>query len=112
MSNLTQQYADIQARLFLDKSNTPPKAQNLKEKIKKMFDHKIGFWCPKFGSEYVYNNTVEKRQLVEVAVRAKCGAWQQKSMEEKTKKVAEDIRKELLGAPDTYSRFHVVIRVF
>ncbi len=60
---------------------------------------------PKYGSEYVFNNSVEKGQLVEVAVKAKLAncRWEEKSLEEKTIEVAQEIRKELLETPNTFS---------
>ena len=48
-----------------------PTTQTLKQKIQKFFNSKVGFWCPKDGSDYVFNNNVEKGQLIEVAVKAK-----------------------------------------
>ena len=77
----------------------------LKEKIQICFGSKVGFWRPKYGSDYLYNNSVEKRQLVEVAVKAKLGncRWAEKSLEDKTIEVGREIRKELLETPNTFS---------
>ena len=69
------------------------------------FGSKVGLWCPKYGSEYVFNNSVEKGQLVEVAVRARLdnSRWEEKSLEKKTMEVAREIRKELLETPSTFT---------
>ncbi len=72
MSDLSRQYSEIAERLFGKEHQIDlPKLQRLKEKIQKFFGSKVGFWCPKYSSEYVFNNSVEKGQLVEVAVKVK-----------------------------------------
>ena len=52
----------------------------------------------------MFNNNVEKGQLVEVAVKAKLlnYKWDDLSLEEKTMQVAHEIRKELLATPGTF----------
>ena len=106
MSSLCKQHSEIAEHLFGKEHQTSsPKLQRLKEKIQKFFGSRVGFWCPKYGSEYVFNNSVEKGQLVEVAVKAKLAncKWEEKSTEEKTIEVAQEIRKELLETPNTFS---------
>ena len=51
-----------------------------------------------------FNNTIEKGQLVEVAMRAKIANYSDKTMEEKATEVARQVRQELLQTQDTYSR--------
>ncbi len=104
--------SEIKVRLFGEESEItlpppppPPPRHRLKEKIKKSFGSKLGFWCPKSGSEYIYNNSVEKGQLIEVAVKAKLekSRWEERTLGEKTVEVAREIRKELLETPTTFS---------
>lgn len=66
----------------------------------------IVFWSPTTGSDYVFNNKVEKGQLVEVVARAKLShsSWENKTLEEKVAEVAQEIRNELLKTPDTFTR--------
>ena len=87
MSDLARQYSEIAERLLGQEHHVGiPKLQRLKEKIQKCFGSKVGFWRPKYGSNYLYNNSVEKGQLVEVAAKAKLGNCRQaeKSLEDKT----------------------------
>ena len=60
---------------------TQLKMQSLKDKLKRLFGSNIGFWRPSCGSDLVYNNTIEKGQLVEVAVKAKLANYREKTME-------------------------------
>ena len=106
MVDLSQIYAEIADRLFGEEHQIGmPKLQRLKEKIKKQLGSKIAFWTPKYGSDYVFNNGIEKGQLVEVAVKAKLAnsRWDEKSLEEKTADVAREIRNELRETPNTFS---------
>ena len=107
MSDISTIYCEIRDRLFPEGDITIPSVQKLKEKIKKNFCPKLGFWCPSHGSELVYNDSVEKGLLVEVAVRAKLSKqnWEDKTLKEKTRDVAREIRKELLETPNTFSRY-------
>ena len=109
MTDISKKYSDLVEQSFGDEDRDVivPKAQNLKEKLQRFFGNKIGFWRPSSGSELLFNDGVEKGQLVEVAVRAKLvnQKWDDKSAEEKTTEVAREIRKELLEAPPTYPRY-------
>ena len=80
MSDISTIYCEIRDRLFPEGDITIPSVQKLKEKIKKNFCAKLVFWCPSHGSELVYNDSVEKGLLVEVAIRAKLSKqnWEDK----------------------------------
>ena len=107
MADIYKQYEEIQSNQLGEENLQTIKVQSLKEKIQKSFGSKIGFWCLSSGSDYIFNNTVKKGQLVEVAVRAKLGGWQEKTLEEKVTEVAQQIRNELLETPETFSRYKV-----
>ena len=66
----------------------------------------MGFLRPSYGSELMFNGNIERGKLVEMTVRAKLANrnWEDKTLEEKTIEVAQEIRNELLEIPDTYSR--------
>ena len=107
MSDISTLYSEIRDRFSPEGDVTVLSAQKLKEKIQKNLCAKIGFWCPSHGSELVYNDSVDKGHLVEVAIRAKISKqkWEDKMLEEKTTDVAREIRKELLETPNTFSRY-------
>ncbi|XP_046862226.1 uncharacterized protein LOC124455617 [Xenia sp. Carnegie-2017] len=70
MVYFTKKYLEIGERLFgAEHHLNSPKIQRLKDKIKKFFGSKVGFWFLKYGSEYLFDNIVEKAQLVEVLLR-------------------------------------------
>ena len=103
---MSRLFSEITVRLFGEENQINlPITQRLKEKIKKFFGDKLSFWVPKHGSEYLFNNSVEKGQLVEVAVRAKRAKciWDDKTEEEKIIEVARVIRKELIDTPNTFA---------
>ena len=79
------------------------------ERIQTRYGAKVGFWRPLYGSELLFNDNVDKEQLVEVAVRAKLANWEwdDKTVEEKTTEVAREIRKAWLETPNTYERYIV-----
>ena len=83
------------------------RTQRLKEKIQNSFGEKLGFWNASYGGELVFNNNLEKGQLIEVAVKAKIKnqRWEDKSPEDKTNEVARLVRDELLETPSTYDRY-------
>ncbi|CAB3979227.1 Hypothetical predicted protein [Paramuricea clavata] len=106
-------YTDIQSQCQSGEQTTPPlKMQSLKDKLKRSFGSKVGFWRPSCRSDLVYNNTIEKGQLVEVAVKAKLANYREKNMEEKNKEVAQEIHNELTETPDTFSRQLIFQLVF
>ena len=81
MADLFQTYSEIKSRKFGGQGTTL-KVQSLKE---------IGFWHPRHGSDLIFNNTIEKGQLVEVAMRAKIANYSDKTMEEKATEVARQV---------------------
>ena len=103
MADLFQTYSEIKSRKFGEQGTTL-KVQSLKDKLKRSFGSKIGFWRPRHGSDLIFNNTVEKGQLVEVAMRAKIANYSDKTIEEKVTEVARQVCQELLQTQDTYSR--------
>ena len=103
MADLFQTYSEIKSRKF-GKQGTTLKVQSLKDKLKRSFGSKIGFLRPRHGSDLIFNNTVEKGQLVEVAMRAKIASYSDKTIEEKATEVAGQVHHELLQTQDTYSR--------
>lgn len=110
MPDITQLYSEIVGQLT-DGEGCPgvglQRTQRLKEKIQNFFGEKLGFWKASYGGELVFNNNLEKGQLIEVAVKAKIKnqGWVDKSPEDKTTEVARLIRDELLESPNTYSRY-------
>ena len=111
MADLFQTYSEIKSRKFGEQGTTL-KVQSLKEKLKRSFGSKIGFWRPHHGSDLIFNNTVEKGQLVEVAMRAKIANYSDKTIEEKATKVARQVHQELLQTQDTYSRQSILTYIF
>ena len=103
MADLFQTYSEIKSCKFGEQGTTL-KVRSLKDKLKRLFGSKIGFWRPRHGSDLIFNNTVEKGQLVEVAMRAKIANYSDKTIEEKVTEVARQVRQELLQTQDTYSR--------
>ena len=85
-------------------------AQKLKKRIQKAFGEDVEFWCPNYGSEYVFNNKIEKGRLIEVSVRSKITKteWEGKSVKEKASEIANEVRRELLETPSTFSRYFMV----
>ena len=107
MTDILMMYSEMADRLSGNKDNLVRiTAQKLKEKIQNYFGEKVGFCRPSYGSELVFNNNIEKGKLVEMTVTAKLAnrKWEEKTLEEKTIEVAQEVRKELLEIPDTYSR--------
>ena len=100
-SEIAEQFSGEEGQVFMISN------QKLKERIQTRFDVKVGFWRPSYGSELLFNDNVDKEQLVEVAVRAKLAnrGWGNKTVEEKTTEVAREIRKELLETSNTYERY-------
>ena len=107
VSDISKKYFEIADQFPGDKDSLVlMTAQKLKEKIQNYFGESVGFWRPSYGSELMFNDNIEKGKLVEMTVRAKLAnrKWEDKTPEEKTTEVAQEIRKELLEIPDTYSR--------
>ena len=73
MADVSRLYSEVTARLFCKGDQISlPTTQRLKEKIRKFFGIKHGFGVPKHASEHdLFNNSVEKWLLVEVAIMAK-----------------------------------------
>ena len=103
MADLFQTYSEIKSRKY-GQQGTTLKVQSLKDKLKRSFGSKIGFWRPRHGSDLIFSNAVEKGQLVEVAMRAKIANYSDETIEEKATKVAGQVRQELLQTHDTYNR--------
>ena len=110
MPDISQLYSEIIDELT-DGEESPgvslQTTQRLKEKIRNRFGENLGFWNVSYGGELVFNNNLEKGQLIEVAVKAKTKneRWEDKTPEDKTKEVARLVRDELLKTPNTYSRY-------
>ena len=108
MPDISQLYSDIVDQLT-DGEECPgvslQRTQRLKEKIKNYFGEKLGFWKASHGGEFVFNNNLEKGQLIEMAVKAKIKnhRCEDKSPEDKTTEVARLIRDELLETPNNIS---------
>ena len=111
MSDISRLYSEIAEQFsgVISWRDSMISNQKLKERIQTRFGAKVGFWRPSYGSELLFNDNVDKGQLVEVAVRAKLAnrEWCDKTVEEKTTEVAREIRKELLETPSTYERYIV-----
>ncbi len=74
MPDISQLYSEIVDQL-IDGEECPgiglQEMQRLKEKLQNFFGEKLGFWKASYGGELVFNNNLEKGQLIEVAVKAK-----------------------------------------
>ena len=102
MSDISKLYSKIAEQFSGEEDHVSMISnQKLKVRIQTRFGAKVGFWRPSYGSELLFNDNVDKGQLVEVAVRAKLAnrEWDDKTVEEKTAGVAREIRKELLETP-------------
>lgn len=106
MSDISRLYSEI-AEEFSGKEGQFAMISN--QKLKERIQTRFGFWRPSYSSELLFNDNVDKGQLVEVAVQAKLAnrEWCDKTVEEKMTEVAREIRKELLETPNTYERYIV-----
>jgi len=69
--------------------------------MQKCFGSKVGFWRPKYGGDYLYNNSDEKGQLLKKAVKSKLDnfRWAEKLLEDKTMEIGREKREKLLETP-------------
>lgn len=108
LADLAQLYVESKSKYSKDDCQlSSSTAQKLKKRI---LGEDVEFWRPNYGSEYVFNNKIEKGHLIEVAVRSNITKteWEGKSVKEKASEIANEVRRELLETPSTFSRYVMV----
>ena len=111
LADLAQLYVESKSKYSKDDCQlSSSTAQKLKKRIQKAIGEDVGFWRPNYESEYFFNNKIEKGHLIEVAVRSKITKteWEGKSVKEKASEIANEVRRELLETPSTFSRYVMV----
>ena len=86
-----------------DQSSMHPKTLRLK--IKDLFGERINFWCPRYGSYFIYSSEIPVGQIIEAGKRRIEDSHkesQDRPLLTKVTEVAHLLRNEILDAPATY----------
>ena len=91
----------------LGKDENKMNKRTLKDKILQHFSGKVSFWSPKYGDAFLFNEAIEKGEIIEILFKK---IEQSKSRKETTvndqiKNVAKLIKKKIKTLPETYTRW-------
>ena len=89
-------------------NNMNPDKRTIIEHIKKKFDTSIAAWSPKHGNSFIFNNNIEKGEVIEILLKkieSLTTQQKEKPLDEKIKEVGEKIRNDVITMPLTYQHW-------